>query len=108
VGERIKGSVHDHVELFLHMAAYATLCGGLERDQALQILEEESAATHLGRVIDPAAFLSKLQAWLPGGKTSGEKTWLGTIQPDIVGEAFLLSRGSSDQKENSYLLVLQL
>jgi hypothetical protein len=87
VANRMKEAVEDHKDLFLHMAAYATLCGGLQQEEALKVLEEESVETHLGRVVDAKAFLDKLQAWLPGEKT---KTWIGVIEPDIVGEVFVL------------------
>jgi tetratricopeptide (TPR) repeat protein len=87
VADRMRDAVESHNDLFLHMAAYATLCGGLEEDQALRALEEESSATHLGTPGDPAQFLGKLQGWLPGEKT---KTWIGAIEPDIVGEAYVL------------------
>lgn len=89
VAGRMKTAVRDHQELLLHMAAYATISGGLSEDEALAALEEESKATHLGAPNDPKPFLQKLQAWLPGEKS---KTWLGTIQPDIVGEAFVLGK----------------
>lgn len=89
VANRMKEAVEDHKELFLHMAAYATLCGGLEQEEALRVLDNESAQTHLGRVADAKPFLDKLQAWLPGEKT---KTWIGVIEPDIVGEALVLDR----------------
>jgi len=87
VAGRMMGTVRNHKELFLHMAACATLTGGLSQDDALAVLEQESKETHLGEAQDPLIFLQKLQGWLPGEKS---KTWLGTIQPDIVGEAFLL------------------
>ena len=87
VAGRMTGTVRDHKKLFLHVAAYATLIGGLSQDDALSVLEQESNETHLGEAQDPLPFLQKLQAWLPGEKS---KSWLGTIQPDIVGEAFLL------------------
>lgn len=89
VADRMKEAVEEHKELFLHMAAYATLCGGLEQEEALTVLDRESVETHLGKVADAKAFLDKLQAWLPGEKT---KTWIGAIEPDIVGEAFILGR----------------
>ena len=91
VAERMKTSVEDHRHLFLHMAAYATLIGGLSEHEALAALEEESNETKLGAVSDPHLFLEKLQAWLPG-ETS--RTWLGTVEPDIVGEAFVLGQGA--------------
>jgi hypothetical protein len=90
VADRMKEAAHDHKELFLHMAAYATLCGGLEEQEALRVLKQESEHTHMGSVADPKEFLNMLQAWLPGDKT---KTWIGTIEPDIVGEAFILGEG---------------
>lgn len=108
VAERIKGAVEDHGDLFLHMAAYATLCGGLEEPQALRALDQEAAETKLGQVADPKAFLDKLQAWLPGTRT---KTWIGTIEPDIVGEAYVLGRGKKanlrDPKATLFRAVAQ-
>jgi hypothetical protein len=104
VADRIKGAVEDHKDLFLHMAAYATLCGGIEELQALRALEQESAETNLGHVADPKAFLDKLQAWLPG---TGTKTWIGTIEPDIVGEAYVLGRGHKANLRNPNATVLR-
>jgi hypothetical protein len=91
VADRMKSAVSDHRELFLHMAACATLSGGLNEDEALAALKQESEATNLGHVPDPQEFLQTLQAWLPGGK---EGAWIGSIDPDIVGEAFVLGRGA--------------
>src|SRR5579872_408028 len=104
VATRMNGTVEDHKELFLHMAAYATLCGGLDEDQALRALEQESAHTHLGQVADPIVFLHKLQAWLPGEKN---KTWIGAIEPDIVGEAYVLGRGKRLHLRDSDAAVLR-
>ncbi len=85
VANRMREAVSTHRQLFLHMAAFATMCGGLDQDEALLILDRESEQTHLGPVPDPASFVNALHEWLPG-----EKTWIGSIQPDIVAEAFLL------------------
>jgi len=95
VADRMKVAVDHHRQLFLHIAAYATLVGGLSENEALTVLDEESKETKLGPVPDPQAFLEKLQGWLPGDKS---KMWIGTIEPDIVGEAFVLGQG-----EGSYL-----
>lgn len=104
VADRMKEAVEDHKDLFLHMAAYATLCGGLEQEEALEVLDEESAETHLGRAADAKAFLDKLQAWLPGEKT---KTWIGVIEPDIVGEAFVLGGGKRIHLRDAEATVLR-
>ncbi|PYV70980.1 MAG: hypothetical protein DMG97_17670 [Acidobacteria bacterium] len=48
VADRMKGAVADHTELFLHFAAYATLIGGLNLNDALSALREESDFTRLG------------------------------------------------------------
>ena len=72
------------------MAAFATLCGGLTYDEACAALESEADATKLGRVGDPENFLKKLQAWLPPVAKPEQTDWIGSIQPDVVGEAFVL------------------
>jgi tetratricopeptide (TPR) repeat protein len=104
VADRMKEAVKNHKDLFLHMAAYATLCGGLQEEEALAILEGESRETHLGNVPDPKAFLERLQAWLPGEKT---KTWIGVIEPDIVGEAFVLGKGKRPHLQSAEAAVMR-
>ena len=104
VAERMKDAVEDHQGLFLHMAAYATLCGGLQEEDALEALEEESKQTRLGSVADPGVFLGKLQGWLPGEKT---KSWIGVIEPDIVGEAFVLGQSSRVHLRDTEAAVLR-
>ncbi|MBV8895113.1 MAG: tetratricopeptide repeat protein, partial [Acidobacteriaceae bacterium] len=90
VADRMRESVKNHRELFLHMAAFATLCGGLGYGEALAAVESEADATKLGHVGDPEGFLKKLQAWLPPFAKPEQTDWIGSIQPDIVGEAFVL------------------
>ncbi len=104
VADRMKGAVDEHSDLFLHLAAYATLVGGLNMDEALRALRDESDETNLGSVADPKAFLNTLQAWMPGEKT---KTWIGPIEPDIVGEAFVLGRGQRQQLYGAETTVLR-
>ena len=102
VADRMREAVGHHKALFLHMAGVATLCGTLSREEALHILEEESMATGLGSVADPETFISALQAWLPG-----EATEIGAIQPDIVGEAFLIGDGNTRYLYNAETAVLR-
>lgn len=44
VAGRMKVTAHHHEKLFLHMAAYATLIGGLSQTEALASLDEESSS----------------------------------------------------------------
>ena len=79
----------ENEQLAHHMAAYVTLCGGLSRQEAQDALAVEARENNLGVVVDPGNFIARLQAWFPG-----EKTDLGPIEPDIVGEAFVLGNSS--------------
>jgi tetratricopeptide (TPR) repeat protein len=102
VADRMRGAVPDHNSLFLHMAAYATLCGGMSREEILQALAAESTATGLGQVADPELFVNALQGWLPG-----ESTWIGKIEPDIVGEAFLLGDRSASFLSDADAVIMR-
>jgi L-lactate utilization protein LutB len=110
VAERMKGAVADHQGLFLHLAAFATLCGGLGKAEALQLLSSEADATGLGRVADPEAFLERLQAWLPAVEKEQEQAaedWIGAIHPDIVGEAFVIGKAKNAHLRGGEAAVLR-
>ncbi|HUZ94464.1 MAG TPA: hypothetical protein VMU57_06075, partial [Edaphobacter sp.] len=61
---------------------------GLRRDDAHAALTKESQILHLGSVANPSGFLVRLGAWLPG--KDGDQ--LGAIEPDIIGEAFVVDQ----------------
>ena len=71
--------------LLTHMAAYATLGGGLPAAEAVNALKEESEALGLECPGGPAIAAAHLHAALPG-PASG----IAAIVPDIIGEAFIL------------------
>jgi hypothetical protein len=79
------GAFPENPQIAHHMAAYVTLSGGLSRDQTQDALEVEARSNSLGVVLNPGGFVDRLRTWLPG-----EQTDLGPIQPDIIGEAFIL------------------
>ncbi|HWM92125.1 MAG TPA: tetratricopeptide repeat protein [Thermoanaerobaculia bacterium] len=78
--------------LVCHMAAYATLCQGLTRDQAEEAIEVEARALRYVRVGDPPEIYKILHAVLPRAGAD-----VAPILPDIVGEAaILLALGDGD------------
>jgi tetratricopeptide (TPR) repeat protein len=87
VAQRLSKAFPDNPGLALHLAAYATLTAGLPREHALAVLHAEAQANHLGTIQNPSAFLDRLSSWLPA---KSPDQILGPIEPDIVGEAFLL------------------
>jgi len=89
VARRLANAFPENPQLADHMAAYLTMCGGLSKQKAQDALAVEAHENNLGVITNPGSFIDRLQAWLPG-----EKTDLGVIEPDIVGEAFLLGRQS--------------
>ena len=88
VSQRLNHAFPENPALAWHMAAYATLTGGLSHPEALAALETESEANHLGSAPNPSGFLDRLCTWLPAKIGNG----LGAIEPDIIGEAFLLGQ----------------
>src|SRR5258708_35731886 len=104
IADRMQASVKAEQAAFLHMAAYITLCGGLGQQEALKALEMESAQTRLGAVNDPMDFLGALQAWLPGDRS---QAWIGPIEPDIVGEAFVLGGNQQEYLRDARAAVMR-
>ena len=86
VTRRLETAFPENEALILHLAAYATLSMGLTHDQALEALDVESQALHLGSVASPSKLVERMAAWFPGK----EGDLLGAIEPDVVGEAFVL------------------
>jgi tetratricopeptide (TPR) repeat protein len=86
IAGRLKQAFPENPVLALHIAACATLTEGLPEQQALSALKVESEANNLGSVPNPRGFLDRLASWLPTKIGNG----LGGIEPDIVGEAFVL------------------
>ncbi len=75
-------------DLLVHLAAFATLCGGLSLDEARRVAAEECSELGLQYPNGSGAAITDLHDALPaldGG--------LEPIRPDLVGEAFLLSDG---------------
>ncbi len=69
----------------MHMAGYATLCGGLAYEAALRAAKEESVALALDYPGGPGAAVARLFEALPGPESG-----LAPITPDIIGEAAVL------------------
>ena len=88
VEQRLRAAFPENAALGLHMTAYATISSGLTLDAARETLVKESQALHLGSIADPTAFLDRLAAWLP----NKEGNQLGAVEPDILGEAFVLDQ----------------
>jgi hypothetical protein len=68
-----------------HMAAYVTLCQGLERTVVEEAVEEEKTAEKHYSAGDPPDIAEALLAALPN-----EQNAVNPIQPDMIGEAVLL------------------
>jgi hypothetical protein len=86
IAGRLKQAFPENPVLALHIAACATLTEGLSEQHALSALKVESEANNLGSVPNPRGFLDRLGSWLPAKIGNG----LGAIEPDIIGEAFVL------------------
>lgn len=86
VEQRLRNAFRENAALALHMAMCATISSGLTLNAALETMNLESQVLHLGSIADPTAFLKRLAAWLPGK----EVDCLGPVEPDILGEAFVL------------------
>ncbi len=69
-------------DLLVHMAAYVTLCQGLDRDKLLASIEAEAAQTKRGLPGGAAPVADALADALPGTPAA-----LEPIRPDMVGEA---------------------
>ena len=78
VASRLEDAFPENPQLAHHMAAYLTLCGGLSRTVAQDVLERECQANHLGRLENPGSFIDRLQAWFPGDETE-----IGPIGPTL-------------------------
>lgn len=93
--------------LALHMLAFATATVGVARESALALLAAESSANELGVVPNPQGFLNRLSQWAPG-RTAEDL--LGPVEPDIVGEAFLLGlhRSPLQQPLTTFLRAAQV
>lgn len=68
-----------------HLAAHSTLCGGFTEEQLVSVAKEECTELGLEYPGGPAALAADLVKCLPGSNPNGS----GTIQPDIIGGAFL-------------------
>jgi len=68
-----------------HMAAFATLCGGLTIDQAVSCADAELAALRAQYLGHAANLVRSLASALPGD------AGISPVGPDIVGEAFVIN-----------------
>ncbi len=83
--DRVRNSVASPAakDLLAHLYACVMLCGGLERDQAIEVAEEEFKAEHdeypggAGRAVKDLALYLGADHWLPA------------LAPDLLGEALL-------------------
>jgi hypothetical protein len=88
VEQRLRQAFAENSAVALHLAAYATLSGGIAEKDVLAVQQAESEANNLGRTVNPSEFMERLSSWLPAKSGSG----CGVIEPDIVGEAFVLGK----------------
>ena len=98
-GQAGRGSL----ELFLpHMAALATLCGGLPEGLVSDCLRREKEAIGC-ESLDTAVVKRALTELLPDEGRGG----IAPIRPDIVGEAFVLSHLGNGQTRDGQRAVLR-
>jgi tetratricopeptide (TPR) repeat protein len=93
VDQRLRAAFPDNAALALHIAAYSTLASGLSLPEALSAIRSESETYNMGSVHDPTGFVERLAAWFPGG----DDHVIGAIEPDILGEAFVIDQLSPKQ-----------
>ncbi|MBF0629449.1 MAG: tetratricopeptide repeat protein [Magnetococcales bacterium] len=77
------GSSPAEKRLLPHLAAQATLCAGLTREQMVRLARQESEA--LGYHAAPAELADRLHTALPAPEEG-----IATIRPDFLAEAFIL------------------
>ncbi|MBF0136644.1 MAG: toll/interleukin-1 receptor domain-containing protein [Magnetococcales bacterium] len=68
-----------------HLAAFATLCGGLDGSAVFRLAQTEKDALGLSSAGDPWILADLLHQALPGPQNGVE-----ALRPDIIGEAFFL------------------
>jgi tetratricopeptide (TPR) repeat protein len=83
--ERIAKSRDIAPDFLCHMAAYVTVCQGLDRDTTLRAIREEKEALDRAGAGDPPIILDTLQQALPGSGGG-----VDPILPDMIGEAVAL------------------
>lgn len=93
VDQRLRAAFPENAALALHIAACSTLASGLSLPEALSAIHSESKTHNLGSVQDPTGFVERLAAWFPGG----DDHVIGAIEPDILGEAFVIDQLSPRQ-----------
>ena len=79
------GQDRNRQTLVKHLAAYATLCRGLDRERAEAAAAQERDAIGRGSAGDPAELIDLLATALAGGEDRIEP-----ILPDMIGEAAIL------------------
>lgn len=85
-----------------HMAAYVTLCQGLERTVVEEAIEEEKTAEQYYSAGDPPDIVEALLTALPN-----EQRVINAIQPDMIGEAVLLRVLRAHPQERQDACVLR-
>jgi tetratricopeptide (TPR) repeat protein len=78
--------VHRAKPLHSHLAAFATLCGGLGSEMVHATIERECVALHLAASTGTEPIREALHAALPGPDEA-----IAPILPDILGEAAMLA-----------------
>ena len=87
--------------LLPHLAAFATLCGGLSGDAVLAAIRREKTAIGCDS-LDPAVGEQRLRGLLPD-----DNGGIAPIRPDIVGEAFVLTRLGKGQATDGARAVVR-
>ncbi len=83
---RVRNSVEDRTakDLLVHLYACITLCGGLTREDAVAVAEQEFSSLRMQYPGGPGRAAIDLATLL------GARDWLPPMTPDLLGEAFLL------------------
>ncbi|MBF0135115.1 MAG: toll/interleukin-1 receptor domain-containing protein, partial [Magnetococcales bacterium] len=85
--KRIAGFAQDKGQgiLLNHLAAFVTVCGGVDSDTAFRLAQTEKDALNLPLAGDPWTLADLLHQALPGPQNG-----VDGLRPDIIGEAFFL------------------
>jgi tetratricopeptide (TPR) repeat protein len=85
-----------HPAFLCHMVAYATLCRGLTRTEAMDVVAAEKEALRLPSAGDPGDVADTLHEVLPA-----EDGAIAPLLPDMLGEALVLRGLNPHQDEGS-------
>ncbi len=97
---RFAGDDQNRQAVLRHLAAYVTLCRGLDREQAEMAAAQEKEAIGRGSAGDPAELTDLLATALSSGEGRIEP-----ILPDMIGEAAILKAFESLDRRSAALVL---